>query len=167
MSRSFTDVPDTRPPAQAEQSLPVGFHFMPGYLDEFAQVSLTIEVGYLLEQAPLPAANAPHRRTAERADVERRRVRMGDGPRRRLPIPRHAPCDGECEAGNSRSNSMIVTQNWDFIKNVATPAWTRPSCPSLSETRRPSCWADYRGRSARADLQFIAATSSGSEEHRA
>jgi alkylated DNA repair dioxygenase AlkB len=35
------------------QKFPDGFHFLPRYLDETAQIALTVEVGKLFEKAPL------------------------------------------------------------------------------------------------------------------
>jgi DNA oxidative demethylase len=47
-----------------EVPLPEGFHFLPGYLDELAQISLTLDIGRLLQAAPLfqqrmPRTGAP------------------------------------------------------------------------------------------------------------
>ena len=47
-----------------EQPFPDGFHFLPGYLDEPAQLSLALDIGRLLEDAPLfqqrmPRTGAP------------------------------------------------------------------------------------------------------------
>jgi DNA oxidative demethylase len=46
------------------QKFPDGFHFLPGYLDETGQIALTLDVGRLLEKAPLfeqrmPRTGAP------------------------------------------------------------------------------------------------------------
>lgn len=46
------------------QRFPDGFHFLPGRLDEAAQTELTMDVGRLLQQAPLfeqrmPRTDAP------------------------------------------------------------------------------------------------------------
>src|SRR6202050_449262 len=54
-------MPDT---SSNKQRFPDGFYFLPGRLDEAAQIALTMDVGRLLQQAPLfeqrmPRTGAP------------------------------------------------------------------------------------------------------------
>src|ERR1700684_892355 len=64
MRRPDADDRQTQYPSGNERFFPKGFHFLPGYLDEAAQVSLMLEVGRLLGEAPLfqqrmPRTGAP------------------------------------------------------------------------------------------------------------